>query len=76
MGDYIDEASHWTAEKTLSQWLKEEGVPALTGGCTANYVAVSKVQFVLFFRKIGVDTRALTKKLRENGTMLGQVFYI
>ncbi|KAI6659099.1 Carbamoyl-phosphate synthase small subunit [Oopsacas minuta] len=51
VGDYIDDMSHWTAERTLSQWLKEEGVPAITG----------------------VDTRALTKRLRENGTMLGQI---
>ena len=34
VGDYIDDKSHWTAEKTLSQWLKEEKIPAISGqGC-------------------------------------------
>jgi carbamoyl-phosphate synthase small subunit len=43
--------SHWNADKGLSQWLKEQGVPALEG----------------------VDTRALTKHLREKGALLGQI---
>lgn len=49
--NYIDNPSHFESEKTLSEWLKQEGTPALQG----------------------VDTRALTKKLREHGVMLGQL---
>ncbi|MEQ9616397.1 MAG: carbamoyl phosphate synthase small subunit, partial [Phycisphaerales bacterium] len=46
---YCDEPSHWNTERTLGQWLRDEGIPAITG----------------------IDTRALTKRLREKGTMLG-----
>lgn len=49
--NYVDTPSHFESEKTLSEWLKEEGIPAL----------------------YGVDTRALTIKLREHGVMLGQL---
>jgi carbamoyl-phosphate synthase small subunit len=42
--------SHRTACGSLSQWLRDEGVPCLTG----------------------VDTRALTKRLRQ-GNMLGKI---
>jgi carbamoyl-phosphate synthase small subunit len=44
-----EHASHWSAEKTIREWLREQGIPGLTG----------------------MDTRALTKKLREHGVMLG-----
>lgn len=40
--------SHFLAESSLGQWLKEQGVPAIHG----------------------VDTRALTKRIREKGSML------
>jgi len=43
--------SHWSAAKSLGQWLEEYGVPALSG----------------------VDTRALTKRLRQRGVMLGKL---
>lgn len=46
---YSETYSHRTAIQSLAEWLKKEGIPAITG----------------------VDTRALTKKLRERGTMLG-----
>src|SRR3990167_7485840 len=49
--NYLDNPSHFESQKTLGQWLKEEGVPALQG----------------------IDTRALTIKLREHGVMLGRV---
>ncbi len=45
------EYSHASAEKSLPQWLAEEGIPCLSG----------------------VDTRALTKRLRSRGCMLGKV---
>jgi carbamoyl-phosphate synthase small subunit len=43
--------SHGSAEKSLPQWLAEQGIPCLSG----------------------VDTRALTKRLRSHGCMLGKV---
>ena len=49
--NYIDLPSHFESEKTLGNWLKEEGVPALSG----------------------IDTRMLTRKLREHGVMLGKL---
>ncbi len=51
VADYSKDFSHWQAEKSLGQWLKDEGIPAITG----------------------VDTRKLTKILREKGTMLGKL---
>ena len=51
VAEYSGNYSHHAAEKSLGEWLKESGVPAITG----------------------VDTRALTKKLREHGVMLGQL---
>jgi carbamoyl-phosphate synthase small subunit len=41
--------SHATSQKTLDDWLRESGVPAISG----------------------IDTRALTKKLRVHGVMTG-----
>lgn len=43
--------SHWHATRSLSQWLYEQEVPALSG----------------------IDTRALTKRLRDQGSMLGKI---
>jgi len=51
ISDYSAEHSHWDAKRSLSDWLKEEGIPAL----------------------YGIDTRRLTKALREKGTMLGKI---
>ena len=45
------EYSHAEAQKSLPQWLHEQGVPCLSG----------------------IDTRALTKRLRRQGCMLGKV---
>lgn len=47
--DYSADYSHFEATRSLSEWLKEEGIPAI----------------------YGVDTRAITKKLRTEGAMLG-----
>ncbi len=49
--DYSEEFSHWNASKSLADWLKESGVPAICG----------------------IDTRALTKHIREKGAMLGKI---
>ncbi len=51
--NYSENYSHWSAKKSLAEWLKEFEVPAICG----------------------VDTRALTKKLREKGTMLGKIVF-
>jgi carbamoyl-phosphate synthase small subunit len=45
------EYSHALAQKSLPQWLQEQGIPCLAG----------------------VDTRALTKRLRHHGCMLGKI---
>ncbi len=51
VSEYSEEYSHHDAEKSLATWLKESGVPAISG----------------------VDTRAITKRLREHGVMLGEL---
>jgi carbamoyl-phosphate synthase small subunit len=51
ISDYSFEYSHWNAEKSLGDWLKEYNVPGL----------------------FDIDTRALTKILREKGSMLGKI---
>tara|TARA_Y100000310_G_scaffold345709_1_gene468623 strand:- start:27021 stop:28115 length:1095 start_codon:yes stop_codon:yes gene_type:complete len=49
--DYSEGYSHHSASKSLSEWLTEEKIPAITG----------------------IDIRALTKILREKGTMVGKL---
>ena len=51
VSDYSERYSHWNAAESLSDWLKREQVPGITG----------------------VDTRALTKVLREQGVMMGRL---
>ncbi|XP_041043250.1 CAD protein isoform X1 [Carcharodon carcharias] len=51
IGEHSQHPSHWSSIRSLDQWLKEQGIPALEG----------------------IDTRSLTKKIRENGTMLGKL---
>ena len=51
--DYTDGYSHWNAVKSLSEWLKEEKVPAL----------------------YGIDTRMLTKIVRDSNTTLGKIVF-
>ena len=46
-----EDFSHHLATSSLGAWLKEQGVPAMSG----------------------VDTRALTKRIREEGSMLGKM---
>lgn len=48
---YSDEYSHWNAEKSLDEWMKENQIPGIHG----------------------IDTRALTKLLRDKGAMLGKI---
>lgn len=51
VSDYSEEYSHWNANDSLSDWLKREKVPGVTG----------------------IDTRQLTKVLREHGVMMGRL---
>lgn len=46
-----EDYSHFLAQSSLGQWLKEQGIPAMQG----------------------VDTRALTKRIRQKGSMLGRM---
>jgi carbamoyl-phosphate synthase small subunit len=51
VSELAEQYSHAAAERSLPQWLKEEGIPCIAG----------------------IDTRALTKRLRSRGCMLGKV---
>jgi carbamoyl-phosphate synthase small subunit len=51
VSDYSTEYSHWNACESLSDWLKREQVPGVSG----------------------IDTRQLTKVLREHGVMMGRL---
>ncbi len=51
--DYSWVPSHWQAERSLSDWLREEQIPGI----------------------YGIDTRALTKLLRDKGSMLGKITF-
>lgn len=53
VADYSEHYSHWNACESLSDWLKREQVPGVTG----------------------IDTRALTKLLRERGVMMGKLVF-
>lgn len=53
ISDYSAEYSHWNAERSLGDWLKEHRIPGI----------------------FDVDTRLITKLLREKGSMLGKVVY-
>jgi carbamoyl-phosphate synthase small subunit len=50
--NYVDDYSHYSARRSMHEWLVEEGVAGLSG----------------------VDTRALTRRLRERGTMQGWLY--
>ncbi len=51
ISDYSFKYSHWSAVKSLDEWLKEQKIPGI----------------------FGVDTRALTQVVRDNGSMLGAI---
>jgi carbamoyl-phosphate synthase small subunit len=53
ISDYSFEYSHWNAEKSLGDWLKEHKIPGI----------------------FDVDTRRITKILREKGSMLGKIVW-
>ncbi len=49
--DYCEDYSNWEAEKSLDQWMKEQGLTGI----------------------YGIDTRELTKILRDKGSMIGTI---
>lgn len=51
ISDYSFKYSHWNAQSSLGDWLKENKIPGI----------------------FDIDTRALTKNLREKGCMLGKI---
>ncbi|MDR3227151.1 MAG: glutamine-hydrolyzing carbamoyl-phosphate synthase small subunit [Prevotellaceae bacterium] len=53
VSDYSENYCHWNAHQSLSAWLKQQQIPAISG----------------------IDTRLLTKLLREKGSMLGQIVF-
>ncbi|MCH5168493.1 MAG: glutamine-hydrolyzing carbamoyl-phosphate synthase small subunit [Prevotellaceae bacterium] len=53
VSDYSEEYSHWNANRSLAQWLKEEKVVGIEG----------------------IDTRELTKILREKGSTPGKIIF-
>ena len=53
VSDYSTAYSHWNAVRSLSEWLKDEHIPGITG----------------------IDTRQLTKILREHGVMMGKILF-
>ncbi|MDO4496578.1 MAG: glutamine-hydrolyzing carbamoyl-phosphate synthase small subunit [Bacteroidales bacterium] len=53
VSDYSEEYSHWNANRSLSQWLKEEKIVGIEG----------------------IDTRELTKVLREHGSVPGKIIF-
>lgn len=53
ISDYSFEYSHWNAERSLGDWLKEHKIPGI----------------------FDVDTRRITKILREKGSMLGKIVF-
>jgi len=53
ISDYSAVYSHWNAERSLGDWLKQHKIPGI----------------------FDVDTRMITKLLREKGSMLGKVIF-
>jgi carbamoyl-phosphate synthase small subunit len=53
ISDYSFDSSHWKSQKTLSEWLIENRIPAI----------------------YDVDTRMITKLIREKGSMLGKIIF-
>ena len=53
ISDYSAEYSHWNAERSLGEWLKQNKIPGI----------------------FDLDTRLITKILREKGSMLGKVVF-
>jgi len=53
ISEYSFENSHWNADQSLSEWLKDNKIPGI----------------------YGIDTRRLTKIIREKGAMPGKIVF-
>ena len=53
VSDYSAEYSHWSAKRSLGDWLTDNKIPGL----------------------YGIDTRQLTKIIREKGAMMGKIVF-
>jgi carbamoyl-phosphate synthase small subunit len=53
VSDYSEQYSHWSAKRSLGDWLVEHRIPGL----------------------YGIDTRELTKIIREKGAMMGKIVF-
>ena len=53
VSDYSEQYSHWSAKRSLGNWLEEFHIPGL----------------------YGIDTRELTKIIREKGAMMGKIIF-
>ncbi len=53
VSDYSEQYSHWSAKRSLGNWLGEYHIPGL----------------------YGIDTRELTKIIREKGAMMGKIVF-
>ncbi len=51
VSEHSEKYSHYLASRSLDEWLRSEGIPAISG----------------------IDTRLVTKRLREKGSMLGAI---
>ncbi len=38
VGDYTEDFSHWEAVRSLGQWMKEEGIPGISGVCLSSFL--------------------------------------
>lgn len=53
VSDYSEQYSHWSAKRSLGDWLTDYKIPGL----------------------YGIDTRELTKIIREKGAMMGKIVF-
>ena len=82
VGENCNVPSHWNMSQTLSEWLQKEGNLFDVFHFSRHNASLNNfdVKSILFFPNNkgipgieGIDTRQLTKKLREQGTMLGKI---
>jgi len=82
VSDYVDEYSHWNAKKSLSDWLKEHEIPAITGvdtraltnllrekGTITGKITSDNMDVEWFNPKdINIVEKVSTKSIREYGS--------
>ncbi len=63
--NYIDNPSHFESQKTLSSWLKEEGIPALQGIDTRS-LTIKLRQHGVMLGRMEVESRVKSQESRNN----------